>query len=58
MKRQKNNHVILKVSHSEKEILKEMISSERANVKVFGLPNRHQQIKYEKLLDGLVMKFT
>lgn len=54
----RNEKKEIEVSPEEKEVLKEIVHSERENVRVFNLPNRREQSRYEKLLDGLDKKFT
>jgi hypothetical protein len=49
---------IVKVSSSEREILREIIKSEKANVQVFNLPNKQEQVRYEKVLERLDGKFA
>lgn len=48
----------LEVSGFEKQLLGEMIKSEKATLKVFPLSNKREQIKYEKILGELSMKFA
>jgi hypothetical protein len=48
----------LKVSDVEKELLSEIIKSEKANLRFFPLPNRKEQVKYEKILGQLCSKFA
>lgn len=48
----------VRVSGAERELLREMVHSERVNLKVFNLPSKQQQSKYEKMLDGLAGKLA
>lgn len=41
------------ISGAEKEVLREMVQSERANLNIFGLSNREEQSKYERVLKRL-----
>lgn len=49
---------VVKVSSSEREILRDFIKSEQANIKVFNLPSKQEQVKYEKVLERLDGKFA
>jgi len=44
---------MIKVSGSERELLREMVRSERATIQVFNLSNKQEQTKYERTLDRL-----
>jgi len=54
----KNEENIVRVSGSEREVLREIIKSEKANIQVFGLPNKQEQLKYERVLERLDGKFA
>lgn len=56
LKKENDFNVVITVP--EKELLREIIKSEKANVSVFGLPDRNQQVKYQKMLDHLDGKFA
>lgn len=48
----------VRVSGSEREILREIIKSEKANVRVFNLSDKQEQIRYERALERLDGKFA
>jgi hypothetical protein len=47
---------LIKISPPEKEVLREIIHTERENLRVFNLSNKDEQIRYEKLLDRIDKK--
>jgi hypothetical protein len=55
MKKEKKS---IKISESEKAILREIVLSEKANIQAFGLPNRNQQVQYIKTLERLNYKLA
>ena len=54
----KGKEDIVKVSGSERELLREFIKSEQVNIRVFNLPSKQEQVKYEKVLERLDGKFV
>lgn len=48
----------IKVSEKEKEILREIVRSEKASLQIFSLPSKKENNKYQKLLNRLDSKLT
>ena len=53
-----NKKLEIKISKQEKEILREIVQSERASLKVFSLSNEKENKKYEKILNTLNSKLA
>jgi hypothetical protein len=46
------------MSTDEKEILREIVKSEKANLRIFSLPNKQENNKYERILKSLDNKLA
>jgi len=56
-KQKANKSEGVRVSDRERDILQELIKSEKANLRVFSLPSKKEQAVYERILEGLDRKF-
>lgn len=54
----KNSDVVVKLTDFDREILREIIRMEKANIGVFSLPNKQEQDKYQKSLERLDKQFA
>ena len=57
-KQQYQKNTEIKISKKEKEILKEIVQSEKANLEVFSLPNKRENEKYKNILGRLNNKLS
>ncbi len=48
----------IRVSDKEREILLEIVRSEKANLQVFSLPNKRENKEYKELLSSLDSKLA
>lgn len=48
----------ISISDIERELLGEILKSEKANLRVFPLNDKKEQVKYEKILDQLCNKLA
>jgi hypothetical protein len=50
--------VVIRISDFEKELIRELVKSEKANLEVFSLPKRKENIHYENVLKKLDLKLA
>ncbi|MCL5008833.1 MAG: hypothetical protein M1400_00635 [Patescibacteria group bacterium] len=54
----KKDKKVIKVSGVEREILREIVRSEKANIRVFNLQNKSEHNRYERTLQSLDNKLS
>ena len=57
-KQQYQENKEIKISQQEKEILKEIVQSEKASLEIFSLPNKKENEKYKNILGRLNNKLS